>query len=291
MLACSSGSIDPGEHPAHVVGGGRRARDRLVHGGSGVVGIRPVDAHQVIKTGSVLKICLDAATVKRSYGPRGAQGTGRRDALRDVPGAGHRPPRRCRPRTSPIGSACTPTPSGCTSSGSARSASSMSRPSTAARSAGRSTSTSSPPALPGLGFDPPAHALLAGLLAALAERIGADADDAADTGHAWGVEAGRRTRVTQLPARARGGAAPARLRAGRRARRRHRGGRARASSSCTARSASWPRRTPSWCATCTGASARAWSIRSAGEALRSSRRCTTRSRVTSRWPLGILSAQ
>jgi predicted ArsR family transcriptional regulator len=47
---------------------------------------------------------------------------------------------------------------------------------------------------PGLGFDPPAHALLAGLLAALAERIGADPDDAADTGHAWGVEAGRRTR-------------------------------------------------------------------------------------------------
>jgi predicted ArsR family transcriptional regulator len=47
---------------------------------------------------------------------------------------------------------------------------------------------------PGLGFDPPAHALLAGLLAALAERIGADVDDAADTGHAWGVEAGRRTR-------------------------------------------------------------------------------------------------
>jgi predicted ArsR family transcriptional regulator len=47
---------------------------------------------------------------------------------------------------------------------------------------------------PGLGFDPPAHALLAGLLAAMAERIGADADDAADTGYAWGAEAGRRTR-------------------------------------------------------------------------------------------------
>src|SRR5918995_7426575 len=34
---------------------------------------------------------------------------------------------------------------------------------------------------PGLGFDPPAHALLAGLLASLAERVGADPDDAADT--------------------------------------------------------------------------------------------------------------
>ena len=48
---------------------------------------------------------------------------------------------------------------------------------------------------PTLGFDPPAHALLAGLLAALAEQVGADVDDAADTGHAWGAEAGRRTRT------------------------------------------------------------------------------------------------
>jgi predicted ArsR family transcriptional regulator len=48
---------------------------------------------------------------------------------------------------------------------------------------------------PSLGFDPPAHALLAGLLAALAEQVGADINDAADTGHSWGVEAGRRTRT------------------------------------------------------------------------------------------------
>lgn len=46
---------------------------------------------------------------------------------------------------------------------------------------------------PGLGFDPPAHALLAGLLAALAERVGADAADAADTGRVWGADTGRRT--------------------------------------------------------------------------------------------------
>lgn len=49
---------------------------------------------------------------------------------------------------------------------------------------------------PGLGFDPPAHALLAGLLAALAERVGADPDDAAATGRAWGAKAGKRTRTT-----------------------------------------------------------------------------------------------
>lgn len=50
------------------------------------------------------------------------------------------------------------------------------------------------PGAPGLGFDPPAHALLAALLASLAEQVGADADDAADAGHAWGIEAGKRTR-------------------------------------------------------------------------------------------------
>jgi predicted ArsR family transcriptional regulator len=49
---------------------------------------------------------------------------------------------------------------------------------------------------PGLGFDPPAHALLAGLLAAMAERVGADAADAADTGRSWGTDAGTRTRAS-----------------------------------------------------------------------------------------------
>ncbi len=47
---------------------------------------------------------------------------------------------------------------------------------------------------PGLGFDPPAHALLAGLLAALAERVGADGAEAAEIGRVWGAEAGGRTR-------------------------------------------------------------------------------------------------
>jgi predicted ArsR family transcriptional regulator len=48
---------------------------------------------------------------------------------------------------------------------------------------------------PGVGFDPPAHALLAALLASLAERVGADPEDAADAGRAWGAEVGRRTRT------------------------------------------------------------------------------------------------
>jgi len=48
---------------------------------------------------------------------------------------------------------------------------------------------------PGLGFDPPAHALLAGLLAAMAERVGADADDATATGRAWGTERGTAART------------------------------------------------------------------------------------------------
>jgi predicted ArsR family transcriptional regulator len=47
---------------------------------------------------------------------------------------------------------------------------------------------------PGLGFDPPSYTLLAGLLASMAERIGAEAEDAAAAGRSWGIEAGRRTR-------------------------------------------------------------------------------------------------
>jgi predicted ArsR family transcriptional regulator len=47
---------------------------------------------------------------------------------------------------------------------------------------------------PGLGFDPPSYTLLAGLLAALAERVGADGEEAAAIGRTWGAEAGKRTR-------------------------------------------------------------------------------------------------
>ena len=51
------------------------------------------------------------------------------------------------------------------------------------------------PGAPGIGLDPPSHVLLAGLLATLAERVGADADEAADTGYVWGTEAVKRTRT------------------------------------------------------------------------------------------------
>jgi predicted ArsR family transcriptional regulator len=46
---------------------------------------------------------------------------------------------------------------------------------------------------PGLGLDPPSYTLLAGMLAMLAERVGAEAADASAAGRSWGVEAGRRT--------------------------------------------------------------------------------------------------
>src|ERR1044072_6373139 len=45
------------------------------------------------------------------------------------------------------------------------------------------------PGAPGLGFDPPAHPLLAGLLAALAEQIGGDGLDASNLGRRWGSDA------------------------------------------------------------------------------------------------------
>jgi predicted ArsR family transcriptional regulator len=49
------------------------------------------------------------------------------------------------------------------------------------------------PGAPGLGFDPPAHVLLAGLLAALAETSGADATGARAAGRAWGRRSAERT--------------------------------------------------------------------------------------------------
>ena len=50
------------------------------------------------------------------------------------------------------------------------------------------------PGAPGLGFDPPSYTLLSGLLAALAERVGADGGEATEIGRAWGAAAGQRTR-------------------------------------------------------------------------------------------------
>src|SRR5205085_12069565 len=42
------------------------------------------------------------------------------------------------------------------------------------------------PGAPSLGFDPPAHVLLAGLLGSLCESLGAGPDDAAEIGAQWG---------------------------------------------------------------------------------------------------------
>jgi predicted ArsR family transcriptional regulator len=51
------------------------------------------------------------------------------------------------------------------------------------------------PGSPSLGFDPPSTTLLAGLLGAIAERSGANADDAAEIGRTWGRDSARRTRA------------------------------------------------------------------------------------------------
>lgn len=48
------------------------------------------------------------------------------------------------------------------------------------------------PGAPGLGLEPPAHTILAGLLAALCEQLGGDGLDAANLGRRWGTEAGGR---------------------------------------------------------------------------------------------------
>ena len=90
---------------------------------------------------------------------------------------------------------------------------------TGARSGGRSTSTRWRPGRPGLGFDPPSYTLLAGLLAALAERVGADGDEATAIGRSWGLEAGKRTRSKSCVKALGGRAGTTRVRARRRARR------------------------------------------------------------------------
>src|SRR5438132_13469178 len=49
---------------------------------------------------------------------------------------------------------------------------------------------------PGLGLDPPSYTVLAGMLAMLAEPVGAEAVDATAAGRSWGVAAGRQTHPT-----------------------------------------------------------------------------------------------
>jgi predicted ArsR family transcriptional regulator len=51
------------------------------------------------------------------------------------------------------------------------------------------------PGAPGLGLDTPSSTLLAGLLGALAERVGATPGDASATGWSWGHDAARRRRT------------------------------------------------------------------------------------------------
>ena len=50
------------------------------------------------------------------------------------------------------------------------------------------------PGAPSFGFDLPSHTLLAGLLATMAERLGASGEDAVEIGQGWGQEAGRKSR-------------------------------------------------------------------------------------------------
>ena len=106
---------------------------------------------------------------------------------------------------------------------------------------------------PGLGFDPPSYTLLAGLLAALAERMGADAEEADGDRSRAGAS---RPAAAPVPARAPRRSSPSSNgSASIRSRRTTTTAMSR-SPSCTARSGSWPRPIRSWCATSTAASAR-----------------------------------
>ena len=104
-----------------------------------------------------------------------AEGTGRRHPVLPSTGSSRPPRARSRPRSWRIVWVSTPTPCASTWSACARSGSSTSRPCTAAPSGRPQHLYFLADGAPGLGFDPPAHALFAGLLGALAERVGADA--------------------------------------------------------------------------------------------------------------------
>jgi predicted ArsR family transcriptional regulator len=133
------------------------------------------------------------------------------------------------------------------------------------------------PGAPGLGFDPPSYTLLAGLLAALAERVGADGEEATEIGRSWGTEAGKRTRSRSCVKAL--GAEMSRL------------GFEPVTETSGAETDMAFMHCPSSCATCTAESPRESSPRWAGEVLWSSRRCTTGTRAGSPYPSGNLNVQ
>ena len=121
------------EHAAHVVGAGGCGRWGRSRSGRHVRGAGPSPN----KTSVDLENMPDPR-YRQGNGPaRGPEGTRRRDALLDVSGAGRLHPALLGAGAGRLARACTPTPSGCTSSASARPASSTSSPCTAARSAAR----------------------------------------------------------------------------------------------------------------------------------------------------------
>ena len=171
-----------------------------------------------------------------------------------------RPAPRQRPSW-PTRSACTPTRSGSTSTGSGRPASSRSRPVHRGTVGRPQHLYSLAPGRARSGLRSARTRLLAGLLAALAET----GRRRRRRGHARPAARGA-PRPASAPATAAlsegagAGARPPRVRA-RVGPRRDAGRRRPGSRSCTARSASWPRPTRSWSATCTAAS-----VKDVGEA-------------------------
>ena len=134
------------------------------------------------------------------------------------------------------------------------------------RRAARSTSTRSPPARPGSGSTRRATRCSPGC----SPRWPSGSAPTPTTPPTTGPGLGRRGRaphpVAQLPQGARGASSTGSA-SSPRSKPTTAPTAPPASSSSTARSGSWPRPTPSWCATSTGGSARAWSTRSAGEAV------------------------
>ena len=196
--------------------------------------------------------------------------------------------RRCRRQELADGSASTPTPCASTSSACARPAWSTSRPCTAAPSAAPSTSTSSPPARPGSASTRPRTRCSPGCSPRSPSASAPTPTTPPTTGRAWGAEAGRRTRSAVC------------LRGARRPSSTGSGSSPRAEPPTASRgrdrieflhcpfrelAEAYPELV---CNLHRGHLRGRRRCRSAGEASRSSRRCTTPSRATSRSRSGIL---
>ena len=215
MSAPSSGSMTVASTATHLVAG-RRAGSRRRRAACAK---RPTDPSGIFYRSWPCNLTSWRASTRHPTGCPSRdvlQGPRRQHPLRHLPRAGPLAAARWSPPRSPRCSACTPTPCARTSIACARSACSTSPPTPAARSAARSTATRWPPDAPSLGLEPPTMPMLARMVLAMAQRLGASPTTPSAVGEAEGAARAARYADVALGARGAGRRPrPTRLRPGR----------------------------------------------------------------------------